>query len=99
MPDEHRHGDIGISRRSARCLASSSGSLRDPLTIPDAGEALMARTAPDPLGSPLPPAAAPMAGGATPPGPAAAVAENGAVDWSSGSGVAQLRAGALPKPD
>ena len=45
----------------------------------------MARTAPDPLGSPLP--------------PAAAVAENGAVDWSSGSGVAQLRAGALPEPD
>src|SRR3712207_1338652 len=84
MPAEHRRGRSGISGRSAHCLASSSGSPRDPLTIPDAGEALMARTAPDPLGSPLPLAAAPMAGGATTPRLAAAVAEAGAFAFLAG---------------
>src|SRR5688572_11478122 len=44
----------------------------------------MARTAPNPLGSPLPLSAAPMAGGPTTPGLAAAVAEAGAFAFLAG---------------
>ena len=44
----------------------------------------MARTAPEPLGSPLPLAAAPMAGGATTPGLAATVAGAGAFAFLAG---------------